>query len=207
MGQFANNMSSKFLIKFYFQDDVFATVRRSPYGSNIHRPEFDRSRTPGEIHVSETQPPGTKLMKVGHPKISVWIVMLGQSVRRRLGDWLGLVSCPLVAFVVHPRSQIQSLKKYYLCRQDIWILEEASICNIFPTSASQYWSVITLGGFPVTLSSVESPPHILKACNPIHTLIRWERAERCHSLLLFLCCRIPLLENSVTKHGATQDSK
>ena len=53
------------------EDDAFATVRRSPYGSNIHRPEFDRDRTPGEIHVSETQPPGTKLMKVGHSLISL----------------------------------------------------------------------------------------------------------------------------------------
>ena len=63
------------------QDDVFATVRRSPYGSNIHRPEFDRSKTPGEIHVSETQPPGTKLMKVGQfespAKLSLEIMLEG----------------------------------------------------------------------------------------------------------------------------------
>ena len=47
------------------EEDVFATVRRSRYGSNIHHPEFDRQNMPGEIRVSETQPPGTKLMKVG----------------------------------------------------------------------------------------------------------------------------------------------
>ncbi len=46
------------------EEDVFATVRRSRYGSNIHHPEFDREKMAGEIRVKETKPPGTRLMTV-----------------------------------------------------------------------------------------------------------------------------------------------